>query len=108
MGRLNADELAAFVAASCERQGVAVRVTDPAAIGQVVALLGGGADRPVRGAAAPLRAVDPPLSEPPDGLDAAGVHGSSAGGGGLDRDVAEDRGDDRGLSGEVQSRPRSA
>ena len=38
---LSADELAAFVAASCARHGVPVKVTDLAALAVVATLLGG-------------------------------------------------------------------
>lgn len=41
MARLSGDELAAFVAASCERSGVSVKVTDPWAVRTVTALLTG-------------------------------------------------------------------
>ena len=62
-------DLSAFVAASCERQGVPVKITDPLVHGRVALLLSG---RAVRGAAErlPDRRAG---SESPDQLDAVGV-----------------------------------
>jgi len=40
MGPLTGDELVAWVAASCQAQGLGLKVTDPATVAQVVALLG--------------------------------------------------------------------
>ena len=42
---LAGDELAAFVAASCERSGVPVKVTDPVVLEQVAVLAGARARR---------------------------------------------------------------
>ena len=41
MARLSGDELAAFVAASCERSAVPVKVTDPLVVRSVTVLLTG-------------------------------------------------------------------
>lgn len=41
MARLTSEELAAWVAASCERHGVPVKVTDAAVVDQVAVLLTG-------------------------------------------------------------------
>ena len=55
MGRLTRAELAAWVAASCERQGVPVKVTDAVVVTNVATLLTDGSARPVakRGRADP-------------------------------------------------------
>lgn len=45
MGGLSGDELAAWVVASCERQGVPVKVTDAVVVSRVVVLLGGRGER---------------------------------------------------------------
>ena len=49
MARLSGDELAAFVAASCERSAVSVKVTDPLVVRAVTVLLTGtpGSAEPV-------------------------------------------------------------
>lgn len=41
VGRLTPEELAAFVAESCDRQGVPVKVTDARVVADVAVLLGG-------------------------------------------------------------------
>jgi hypothetical protein len=44
MAGLSGEQLAAWVVASCERQGVPVKVTDSVVVSQVTVLLGGRAD----------------------------------------------------------------
>ena len=62
MARLSGDELAAWVAASCARSGVPLRITDPVAIRDVVVLLQGRDGRH----AAQRPAADRSSSDPPD------------------------------------------
>lgn len=68
MARLSEEQIEAWVAASCERQGLAVKVNDALVVARVAALLTDGSARPVaeRGRAGPL-------SQSPDGLDPVGV-----------------------------------
>lgn len=95
------DEIAAWVAASCARQGVPVKVTDAAVVARAVTLLSGGALRP---AASRARAG----LQAPDGIDPVGVEGGSALGTGPDEGVVEHRGHDGVLAGEVEFGPLSA
>ncbi len=77
VGGLSASEVAAWVAASCEAQGVPVKVTDVGIVRNVCVLLGGVApgDRPaLKRRWRPVR----PASEPPAGFDALGVEGLGA------------------------------
>ena len=98
---LSPQEVAAFVEASCRRQGVPVKVTDAAVVGRVSALLRGG---PPGSGRSPER-TDRPRSESPDGIDPGRVESSGSGGAGSDHDVVEDRFDDGGLAGEVELGP---
>lgn len=103
MGRLSAEELAAWVEASCVAQGVPVKVTDPAVVRRVCALLNAGAagpQAPRRRRGPPPRASEAPDRDHPGGVEAAGT--LDAGG---DDGVIEDGGDDGVLSGEVESGP---
>lgn len=101
---LSGDALAAWVAASCERQGVPVRVTDAGIVSRLVVLLDGGP--PAQRA---KRAADgPPPSELPDDLDPAGVKTASSGGAGSDNHSVHDGVDDGGLAGEVEGFPLGA
>ena len=45
MSAVDAEELAAWVRASCEAQGVPEKITDPAVLARIGALLGAGAER---------------------------------------------------------------
>lgn len=97
--------VAAWLAASCARSGVAVTVTDPSALRQISVLLGaetGERPRQAKRAALPrLRSL-----QPPDWLDALGVESISAReGGGLDDNVVDQRSHDGGLSSKVQGLP---
>lgn len=102
-------ELAEWVAASCQAQGVPVRVADPVTVSAVVALLGG----PGGGGRARTRSVRATRrrtgrSEAPDRLDAGGVEGSGSADSGGDHDVVDDAAHDRGLTVQVQTRPAIA
>ena len=101
-----ADQLLAWVTASTEAQGLSVRVTDPATVERVRALLTGGAPRPVPARGARPRDGARLRSDAPDRLNAGDVERSAAGRcGGMDDDVVDDRLDDRGLPGQVQAGP---
>lgn len=50
MARITAEELAAWVKASCAAQGIPERVADPAVLAQVGTLLGGRQGEPPHGA----------------------------------------------------------
>lgn len=99
-------QVAGWVARSCAAQGGPVLVRDPLVVAQVAALLGAHA-APGRARRA-RRAGVASGSEPPDGVDAVEVHGAGAGPGWGDDGVVEDRGDDGGLTGQGQRRPRGA
>ena len=94
MARLTADEFAAWVAASCVRHGVPVKLADAGATAQVVVLLQGRVSRPdaTRRAAARL------TSEAPDDVDTVGVKGASTGSTGTDHDPVDNGAHDRDLS----------
>lgn len=79
---VSAEDVAAWLAASCAEQGVPVVITDPRVLADVAALLSA-----VPGAAG--RAVRP--SDPPDRSDPARVEGSAARLSGVDDGVVEDR-----------------
>lgn len=85
MGRLTAEDLAVWVAASCARHGVPVKVTDPLVLARVAVLLSGAAAP----AATSGRAVRG--SEPPDGIDPAWVELAGAGCAGSDDGIVEHR-----------------
>ena len=107
MGLLSAEQLAAWVTASCQAQGVPVKVSDRRAVEQVRVLLTGQAGRTAparqRGRSAPVG-----RSQPPDRLHPARVEGLDAGRAGADHGVVEDGADDRRLPGQVQASPRTA
>lgn len=99
-------ELAAWVARSCEAQGVAVQVSDPATIAAVVVLLRGGAagrSRAQRGSTG-----GPPGSQPPKGPYPVGVEAAAGNLGLVDDGVVQDGLDDGGLPGEVEGGPLGA
>ncbi|GGN03806.1 hypothetical protein GCM10009721_33990 [Terrabacter tumescens] len=90
--RLSGEELAAWVARSCELSGVPVFVADPAALGRVGRLVGGGPGAPARRASAeeaPGRRSQLPVNLDAGRVDAAGSHGS-----GGDGDVVDEGFDD--------------
>ena len=100
MARLTGDDLAAFVAASCDRSGVPVKVTDRGAIGQVAVLLGRGGSPALRGTARP--------SDSPGQIDPAGIESVAALLDGGDGGAIEDGFDDGVLPGQVQPGPFAA
>jgi hypothetical protein len=86
---VSAEQVAAWLAASCAGQGVPVLVTDPRVLADVAALLSAqGAPGSARSAG---RGRSAGMSDPPDGSDPAGVQGSAAGLSGVDDGVVEDR-----------------
>lgn len=103
MGQLSVEELAAWVEASCVAQGVGVKVSDPAVVRAVCALLSTGAAGPK----APQRRRGPPsgASEAPEGSNPGRVEALSARDAWSDDGVVEDGGDDGGLAGEVEPGP---
>ena len=101
---LSREELAEFVARSCERQGVPVKVTDAVVVGRVAALLGAGTDG---GGAKPAPAAPAP-SELPDDLDTVRVEAAGTRGTRSDDGMVNEGGDDGGLAGEVQVGPPAA
>lgn len=102
MARLTGDELAAFVAASCARSGVAVKVTDALVVVRVTVLLTGtaGAHGGSRGAAA--------RSDSPHEVSSGRLEASGPDSAGADDCVVEDCLDDGCLAGEVEVGPLSA
>ena len=101
MAGLSDFDLAAFVSASCERCGVAVKITDPLVHGRVAVLLSG---RAARGAAE----RDPGWragSQSPDKIHAVGVEPSTTLRGRGDDGVVEDGFDNGVLPGEVEFGP---
>lgn len=104
MAGLNEFDLALFVAASCERHGVPVKISDPLVHVRVAVLLSG---REVRGAAKrdPGRRSG---SEPPDEIHSVRVEACPTAFAGSDHCMVENRCDDCGLPGEVEIGPLSA
>jgi hypothetical protein len=101
-------EIAAWVASSCQAQGVPVKVTDPAIIRQVGVLLGSA---PERAGAQARSARTRPLgveSEAPLDVDAGGVKGPDSGRSRADHRVVHQGRDDRVLPGQGETFPRSA
>ena len=101
---LTPDGLAAFVEASCRRQGVPVKVTDAIVIAGVVSLLSGGAPD---GGRQPDTAA-PMVSETPHRIDTGRVNLSGTIDAWGDDSVVEYSGDDGGLAGEVERFPLGA
>jgi hypothetical protein len=98
------DQVAAFVAATCAAQGIAVKVTDPGAIRDVVTLLG-GARGPSRAGTRSARAVGTrDRLEQPHRTD-PGLVEASAPVTGLDDDVIDDRSDNGDLLAQGERRP---
>jgi hypothetical protein len=81
---VSAEDVAAWLAASCAEQGVLVLVTDPHVLADVAALLSAAPGSAERG-----RAVR--RSDPPNRSDPARVEGSAALLPGVDDGVVEDR-----------------
>lgn len=107
MAAERAFDLAAWVAASCESQGVPVKVTDPEVVRQVWVLLGAGESGPrlVRqhGRGPARRVLEAPERPYP-----VGVEGAGGGTPGADDGVVQDGGDDGVLTGEAEVGPLSA
>lgn len=102
VARLSGDDLAAFVAASCDRSGVPVKVTDPGVVRSVTVLLTGTA------AAAGGSRRRAGRSDTPDEIDPARIDAARSPLAGADGGVAEQSLHDGCLAGEVQVRPLSA
>jgi hypothetical protein len=107
VARLSDEQLVAWVAASCQAQGVSVKVSEARTVEQVRVLLTGQAGRTApartRGRSAPAG-----RSQPPHRPDPLRVKGLSATGAWADHGVVEHGAHDGRLSGQVQSGPRSA
>jgi hypothetical protein len=71
MGWLNDFDLASFVAASCERHGVPLKVNDESVRDRVAVLLTGGAGR----GTAQRCPTGPPGSDSPDQIDPTRIEG---------------------------------
>ena len=102
MARLSGEELAAFVVASCQRSGVAVKVTDELVVRTVTVLLTGNASDAGDSRHAAV------WSDPPHEINPARVETSCSLLPGAYGRVVKDCFDDRGLTGEVEVRPLSA
>lgn len=102
MARLIGEALAAFVAASCARSGVALKVTDALVVQRVTVLLTGtaGAAGGSRGAAV--------RSDSPHKVSSGRLEAPRSDTAGSDDRVVEDGFDDRGLAGQIEVRPLSA
>lgn len=108
LSHLTDGELACWVAASCEAQGVPVKVDDPLVVRRVGVLLGADAaglrERKRSGTrSAAGSGLVAPLHVHP-----ARVQGLGSGAAGADQDVVDEGAHDGDLAGEVQRRPRSA
>ena len=104
---MNPTELAAWVAASCRRHGVPVKVTDAGVIVQVAVLLGGGTARSGSGGTTD-RTERPTPSEPPHDVHPARVHRLGATFARSDDNVVNEGFDDGVLSAQVEVGPLSA
>ena len=93
--------IADWVRISCASQGLPVKVTDQALLGQVAGLLG-APPRPTVGSAPSDTA---PALGTPEGREPASVELVVASSGGCDGDVVEDGRDDRMLTGQRQRLP---
>jgi len=107
MGRLSDEQLAAWVAASCHAQGVAVKVSDPRTVEQVRVLMTGQAGRTAP-ARQRRRGVTAGRSEAPDWADPVRIEGLHSGRPRADDGVVQDGADDGSLPGQVQASPRTA
>lgn len=107
MGSLTGEAVASWVTASCQAQGVPVKVIDARTVEQVRVLLTGQGGRTAparqRGRSAPAG-----RSQPPERPDPGRVEGLRAARAGSDDRVVQHSADDRGLPGQVQVGPRSA
>lgn len=103
MGQGVDPELAAWVAASCQRHGVPLKVTDAGVVSRVAVLLSGKTAHPAASAGGRRSG-----SEPPDEIHPGGINSTGSGGAGPDDGVVEQRLDDGVLAGEVEVGPLSA
>ena len=108
MGHRNDFDLGAWVAASCEAQGVPVKVTDALVVDRVRVLLGGGAQRANPTTAAAGSPVRTASSEPPHDLDSGGVQLPGSPTSGVNNDPVNNGSDDRSLLIEGEAGPLSA
>lgn len=69
----NGFDLAGWVAASCARQGVPVKITDARVVTRVAVLLSGQAQRRTPGTEGAAGRRTPPASQPPHRPDPAGI-----------------------------------
>ena len=101
------DELAAWVAESCARQGVPLKVTDTAVVSRMVTLLGSPDGRGGLGGT-PIRPDRRGPSQAPHDLHSVRVQRPGSWGAGVDDHVIDDRPDDGALASEVEAGPLSA
>ena len=102
------DRLADWVAASCERHGVPVKVTDAGVIASVTALMGGRGAALGNGAPAPAPARRPADSETPHGIYPVPVQRTGPDGTGSDVGMVQDGDDDGVLPGQGELGPLTA
>lgn len=125
MARLTPEAVHAWVATSCEQQGLPLHITDPLVIEQVRVLLTGepkpnsagqagpgaaGRARQREGKPAPDTRPRTPYaqsqkSESPEGLHSPGVHRLGSEGSGTDDGMVQDRPDDGGLPSQREAGP---
>ena len=105
---LAADELGAWVEATCAAQGVPPRVTDAVLLRRVVALMGGSVESPrAQQRSAGARTVAD-RSQPPNRPHPVPVQAAGSRDAGVNDRVVEDRGDDGALPAEIEFGPLSA
>ncbi len=117
----SADQVAQWVLASCQSQGVPVKVSDAAVLKRVGVLLGSGSPATGRvetGRAHAAAAASTPRTarrvggsrslQLPDGLHSGRVQAAGSHGARSDHGVIDNSADDAGLPVEVQGVPRSA
>lgn len=107
VGLMRPEELAAWVAASCEAQGLEVKVTDAGVLRSVCVLLGTGASGQGPKRKRRRRPLNTSL-QPPEGANPVGVKATGSGDAGADDGVIENGSDDGVLAVEVEAGPLSA
>lgn len=108
LSHLSVEELAAWVEASCAAQGLTVKVTDPALVRRVGALLGARVSGRARTHEVGAREPTPGGSVAPHDADPGRFEDLGSSRAGSDHDVVNQGRDDGVLSGEVQVRPGAA
>lgn len=108
LSSLSANEVAAWVAASCAAQGVPIKVTDPTVIRRVGALLGAAEPAGRARKRSGTRPAGVAGSVAPHDGHAGGVQDSGTGGAGSDHRVVDQGCDDGVLAREVQGVPGAA